>query len=92
MPPNLRVIHSYGVAIPMALPYTLPMHSVRETPIFTRRADALLSRQERFDLISLLANKPLAGEEIPGLGGVRKLRFAGGGRASAARSAWSTTC
>lgn len=56
------------------------MHSVLETPIFTRRADALLSREERADLISLLARNPTAGDMIPGSGGIRKLRFAAGGR------------
>jgi len=56
------------------------MQTVMETPIFTRRANALLSAQERTDLITLLAWNPLAGDVIPGTGGVRKLRFAGGGR------------
>ncbi len=56
------------------------MQTVMETPIFTRKADALLSAGERTDLITLLAWNPLAGDVIPGTGGVRKLRFAGGGR------------
>jgi mRNA-degrading endonuclease RelE of RelBE toxin-antitoxin system len=56
------------------------MHGVLETSIFSRRADALLSRQERFELIDALAYAPLAGEVIPGLGGIRKLRFASQGR------------
>lgn len=56
------------------------MHTVAETSIFTRKADALLSPQERTDLIALLARDPLAGDVIPGTGGVRKLRFAAGGR------------
>ena len=56
------------------------MQTVVETSIFTRKADGLLSAQERTDLITLLAWTPLAGDVIPGTGGVRKLRFAGGGR------------
>ena len=56
------------------------MHSVIETPSFTRRADALLSRDERKALIDTLAGSPLAGDLIPGMGGVRKLRFAARGR------------
>ncbi|OUI86179.1 translation repressor RelE/RelB/StbE [Acetobacter sp. DmW_043] len=56
------------------------MHSVIETPIFTKRADALLSREERAELIRLLAENPRQGDIIPGTGGVRKLRFAGSGR------------
>ncbi len=51
-----------------------------ETPIFSRRADALLTRDERADLILRLARNPEAGDVIPGSGGVRKLRFGGGGR------------
>ena len=56
------------------------MHSVLETPIFTRRADALLTREERADLVGRLAFNPLAGNLVPGLGGIRKLRFAAGGQ------------
>ncbi len=56
------------------------MQTVMETLIFTRKADALLSARERTDLITLLAWNPLAGDVIQGTGGVRKLRFAGGGR------------
>jgi hypothetical protein len=56
------------------------MHSVLETAIFTRRADALLSRDERAKLIATLASNPLAGDLVPQLGGIRKLRFAAGGQ------------
>jgi hypothetical protein len=56
------------------------MHSVAETSVFTRRADALLSAEERFELITLLAAAPLAGVVIPSTGGVRKLRFAARGQ------------
>ena len=56
------------------------MHSVLETSAFTRRADALLSRQERDDLISILSADAKAGVLVPGLGGIRKLRFAPEGR------------
>jgi len=53
---------------------------VLETSVFSRRADALLSRGERAELIDTLAREPLAGDVVPGLGGVRKLRFAPKGR------------
>ena len=56
------------------------MHSVIETPIFTKRADALLSREERAELSRLLAENPRQGDVIPGMGGARKMRFAGAGR------------
>lgn len=55
-------------------------HAVLETPAFSRRADALLSREERAELIRALAQNPGAGDVVPGLGGVRKLRFAPKGR------------
>ena len=54
------------------------MRTVVETSIFTRRADALLSREERAELVNLLASNPDAGDVIPGTGGIRKIRFAAG--------------
>ncbi len=56
------------------------MQSVAETSIFTRRADALLNREDRAALIATLASNPKAGDLVPGLGGIRKLRFAPAGR------------
>jgi mRNA-degrading endonuclease RelE of RelBE toxin-antitoxin system len=56
------------------------VHSVAETSIFTRRADALLTRDDRAALINTLAASPEAGDLVPGLGGIRKLRFAPAGR------------
>ena len=55
-------------------------HAVLETSIFSRRADALLSADDRAELIDTLAREPMAGAVMPGLGGVRKLRFAPKGR------------
>ena len=56
------------------------MHTVAETPTFSRQADKLFSDEERKELIDHLACHPAAGDEIPGTGGVRKLRFAAMGR------------
>ena len=56
------------------------LHAVLETSIFSRSADALLSPEGRAELIDTLARDPLAGDVVPGLGGVRKLRFAPKGR------------
>ena len=56
------------------------MQTVAETPTFTRQADKLFSEGERRELIDYLAENPLAGDEIPGTGGVRKLRFPALGR------------
>ncbi len=36
--------------------------------------------EDRAELINVLANDPFAGDLVPGLGGVRKLRFAPAGR------------
>ncbi len=56
------------------------MQTVVETKLFSRRADALLSPDERLDLIAYLALHPMAGDVIPGAGGIRKLRWQLDGR------------
>ena len=56
------------------------MQSVAETPTFTRQAEKLFSDDEKMELVSFLSIHPLAGDLIPGTGGVRKLRFAASGR------------
>ena len=56
------------------------MQTVAETPTFSRQADKLFSEDEKQELIDFLARNPLVGDEIPGTGGVRKLRFAASGR------------
>jgi len=54
--------------------------TVVETSAFTRRAEKLLSAEEYEDLIDYLARYFEAGDEIPGTGGVRKLRFGAFGK------------
>jgi hypothetical protein len=54
--------------------------TVAETPEYIRRADKLLTHDERRDVVSYLAAHPRAGDLIEGTGGVRKLRWARGGR------------
>lgn len=61
-------------------PMEAKLVTVLETSAFTRRADKLLTAEERDDLISFLAENPEAGDEIPGTGGVRKVRFAAKGK------------
>lgn len=56
------------------------MQTVVETPTFSRQADKLFREEEKRELIDYLAMNPLAGDEIPGTGGVRKVRFAASGR------------
>ena len=52
-----------------------PLLTVVETSIFTRRAEKLLTEEEHEELVFYLAVHPRSGDEIPGTGGVRKLRF-----------------
>ena len=54
--------------------------TVLETPSFQREAAALLTGAEHAELIGFLAANPEAGNIIPGPGGVRKLRWAAGGK------------
>lgn len=57
------------------------MHSVIETPDFIADAKAAgVSDEERSKIINRLADNPTLGDEIPGTGGARKLRFAGRGK------------
>jgi hypothetical protein len=56
------------------------LYVVAETPEYIRLAEKLLSSVERRDLVSYLATHPRAGDLIEGTGGVRKLRWARGGR------------
>ena len=56
------------------------MQTVVETPLFVRRAEKLLTEDEYDQLIVYLATHPLAGDEIVGTGGVRKVRFGAKGK------------
>jgi len=66
MPHNLRV--------------NVSMLTVVETHAFARRAEKLLSAEEHEELVFFLALHPHSGDEIPGTGGVRKVRFAARGK------------
>ena len=63
----------------------MTLMTVVETPEFQKRARAIMSEQERMDLIDFVARHPTAGVSIGG--GVRKFRFAreGGGKSSGFR-------
>jgi len=56
------------------------MLTVVETSAFARRAEKLLSIEEHEELVFYLALHPQSGDEIPGTGGVRKMRFAARGK------------
>jgi hypothetical protein len=52
------------------------MHTVVETPTFLRRArECGVTDDERAALVDFLAAHPKDGDEMPGTGGARKLRF-----------------
>jgi hypothetical protein len=56
------------------------MLTVVETSAFARRAEKLLTEEEHDELLVYLSMYYEAGDEIPGTGGVRKLRYATGER------------
>jgi len=62
------------------------LQTVAELPSFTKQAAALFSDDERSQLIDFLAANPLVGDEIPGTGGVRKIRFGAKGKGKRGRA------
>ena len=56
------------------------MHTVVETQPFARRADDLLTEDERTEIARTISDNPKAGAVMRGTGGVRKLRIALQGR------------
>lgn len=56
------------------------MITVAELPEFIRRAQKLLSAEERRDVVEYLATHPKTGDLIEGTGGLRKLRWGRGGQ------------
>lgn len=56
------------------------MGTVIETHTYTRRAKKLLSIEEQDQIIDVIAGNPLAGDIIPGTGGIRKVRFGRDGK------------
>jgi hypothetical protein len=61
--------------------------SVIELESYRRRAEEVLTAEERDTVVNLIAYAPLAGKIIPGTGGLRKLRVArdGTGKRGGAR-------
>ena len=57
------------------------MHTVVETPSYLADVKAArLTEAERAAVVDTVAKNPLAGDEIAGTGGARKLRIAGRGK------------
>ena len=57
-----------------------PLQTVAETASYLAWAKSVMTEDERDAVVTLLATNPTAGVVIVGTGGVRKLRFAIGGR------------
>ena len=74
-----------------ALPYSLFVYTVIETPIFSREAEDLLSEDEREGFAAFISQNPAAGSVVRGTGGVRKVRGArvGGGKSGGVRVIYS---
>jgi hypothetical protein len=66
--------------------------TVIETPIFQRMVASIWSDDERVAFVSFISESPLAGEVIPGAGGLRKVRWArpGMGKQGGARVIYFT--
>jgi hypothetical protein len=56
------------------------MQTIVETPSYLVDAERLFSSVERAAIVDRLAADPACGVMIPGSGGIRKVRFAFGGR------------
>lgn len=54
--------------------------TVAETPEYIRCSEKLLPAADRMEVVEYLAANPKAGDLMQGTGGVRKLRWARGGR------------
>ena len=54
--------------------------TIVELPEYIKRAEKILSEDERDDLLYYLSSNPKAGNLIQGTGGVRKLRWASKGK------------
>jgi hypothetical protein len=70
----------FSAALPHNDVVNVSLLTVVETSAFARRAEKLLTLEEYENLIFYLALHRERGDEIPGTGGVRKLRFAAKGR------------
>ena len=64
--------------------------TVVETVSFMADAKACMTNDERTEAINMIAANPECGDIIPGGGGIRKVRFAIGGRGKAAVCGSST--
>ncbi|UZE28495.1 hypothetical protein LOY63_24805 [Pseudomonas asplenii] len=75
-----------------ALPYFLPMYTIIETEVFKRSAEPIWDEGERHEFIIWIAGNPLAGDVIPGTGGLRKVRWSRMGMGKQGGTRVTTTC
>jgi len=54
--------------------------TVVETRSYLKRASKLMSKEEQFDAVTMIASDPESGAVMRGTGGIRKVRFRLGGR------------
>jgi hypothetical protein len=66
---------------------TWPLVSVAETASYLAWAAGVLTEDERFEIVDLLASDPTCGVVLRDTGGIRKVRFAraGGGKSGGVR-------
>lgn len=64
------------------MPYALYVYTVIETPVYSKKAEQILSEDERDASAVYISRNPKAGVVVRGSGGVRKVRWAleGGGK------------
>lgn len=62
------------------MPYSSPVRTVAETPVFQRYAAEVWSESAREQFIDFIAANPQAGDLVRGSGGCRKVRWAVGGK------------
>ncbi|WP_081087527.1 transcriptional regulator [Burkholderia stagnalis] len=55
------------------------MYTIIETPVFQRYSLDIWRDTDRVDFINWIATNPLAGDVIPGTGGLRKVRWSRSG-------------
>ena len=78
---NWTAAPSFFLALWAAMPYMRLMQTVVETPEYLNAAKkAKMTDEERAHAVDFLAERPDAGDVIPGTGGCRKVRIAGKGK------------
>ena len=84
----MKVSDKCALYLYTAMPYSLPMYTIIETEIFKRLVESMWRDDERQEFITWLAANPLAGDVIPGCGGLRKVRWS---RSGVVRGLFTTT-